>query len=212
MKAMLQQLDITLNQCYVPFYSIEDKYSHDCIDNLYERIYKRINQIEVLRRLLNDNLSDIDFYVLASKAYWFNYNNKSFIRTNIILPTYNDYLMLNLRINSDIEVDSNKNYSFDEIINLFKKERIILDGIFISEDNDISNIEGFKVCSDSEFSSYYNKMFELYNIVSLNNIRDVKSILTKDKIKKDLDGLIKWTESELGYISRRYNSDGVMLL
>ena len=209
MYIMLQQLDITLNQSFNPYFnnSFDDESKQKFIKHLYNKIDRRCEQLDYLKRLINEELSDEEFYSLASKAYYFTYKSQKFIKSNILLDINHDYLMINIRINSPLEIDHNKNYSIFEIENLFKNEKVLYEEVFISEDNDIKDTTNYMVCSDKEFSYYYNRLNGLRNIVSIKNINEVRKLLTKDRIRKDYDRLLKQTEDELKFLSNRFNED-----
>lgn len=209
MYIMLRQFDITLNQSYNPYFddNMENKYNPNYLKHMYEKIEKRYNQLDNLNRLLNEDLTDEDFYFLAEKAYYFTYRNQKFIKSNVLLDIKHDYLMINVRVNTNYEIDHNKAYTMEEIESLFKNESILYESHFISEDNDIEDVSNYKVCSDEEFSYYYNRFTSLNRIVSDKSIKEVRRILTKDRIKSDYEKLLEFTESELGYLSRIYGEN-----
>lgn len=208
MYIMLQQLDITLNQCYNPYYdNIHEKYSHNHINQLYEKIQRRCDQLERLKILLNEDLNDEEFYRIAKETYYFTFRKQGFLKTNVILNTGYDNLMIQVRTNSNYEFDINRCYAIDEIEELFKSESILYEAVFISEDNDIGDKSNFIECSDEEFSEYYRRFKNLELIISKKNLVEVKRILTKKRITEDYKKLLKQTEEELGYLYRKYDDE-----
>lgn len=208
MHIMLQQLDITLNQCYSSYYdNMHEKYSRNHLDQLYKKIQNRCDQLERLKILLNEDLSDEDFYRVAKDTYYFTFRKQRFFKTNVILNTGYDNLMIQVRTNSNYEFDINRCYTIEEIEDIFRNESILYEGVFISEDNEISNKSNFIECSDEELSEYYIRFKNLENIISKKNIDDVRKELTKDRIMKDYKYLLKLTETELGYLSRKYDEE-----
>lgn len=208
MYIMLQQLDITLNQCYNSYFdNEEEKYNHNHINSIYKRIQRRYDQLENLKTLINENLSDEDFYRLASKTYYFTFRNQKFLKSNIILSTKYDNLMLQVRVNSNYNFDINKCYSIKELEELFEKESILFESIFITEDNVINDKSNFIECSDEEFSKYYIRLKNLETVISKKNLLEVKSVLTKDRLMKDYKRLLKQTEEELGYLSKKFGNE-----
>lgn len=191
MDIRLKQVDILSNQNFIPYTEDEIYYKY-----MNKRVKNRLEEIEECDALLDiDN--PLDFYDQALKVYDFKYSNRCFIKTNILLDINYGYLTILLRVNTEEKIDKSY-YSFEEINDLFEKGKILLESVNIVElENDIKNPV---ICDNDEFLKYYDKFKDLSNIRSKQNIYELYSLLTKDRIKKDLDNLIKLTHDEVYYL------------
>ncbi len=198
----LKQFDINQNQYYNP--SID--FNND--KSLIERINKRINQINNLRLLLNENLSNEEFYDLAIKIYDIRFENQSIIRINL-LSDYN--LMIHLVVRSDETIPLGL-YSIKEVISYFKYNNVLLEGIHFDEYDqnyfkEYLNIDmsDFKKVSEEELTGFYRY---LKNELDIRNYNDnlfklIKKQLTFDRINEDLNRLIDFTNVELNYLNNK---------
>ena len=204
MNVRLKQVDILDNQTY-DFYNDRDLY----FKLMNKRVNNRFNQIEELLKLLKP-MNDLDFYNQALKVYDLKYNNVYFIKSNILLDVKYSYLNILLRVNSDENINTNKYYSDDEVKELLNSSKTILEAVNIIdyEEDDIHNNI---ICGDDEFLSHYSYIKDL-NIVSNENIKELKKVLTKDKIIKDLQELIKKTKYEIGYLNSKYSDTRLTLM
>ena len=67
MKLQLKQFDITMNQYHNPFYDLlngTEEERNRFEEDAYKRINKRMHQIDCLKKLRNNNLSDNELYYL----------------------------------------------------------------------------------------------------------------------------------------------------
>ncbi len=200
MNIQLKQLDITLNQYYNPDYNNIYQFRL----SLKNRIDNRINQIINLLKLLNDNLSDIEFINIFNNVYDIRFQNKGVLNLNIV-SDYNLTMIINYA--SDIKFD-NVLYSIDEIIDLFKNNNIALLGInyvefdseYMKKYYDISNVNRI---NEEELSKVYNYILENTRVYNNNFIKDIREKLKREKILKDLNNLINFTSDEFNYIDKK---------
>lgn len=208
MYAILQQKDITVNQHHGPSYElVKDKIvTKEMYDKaLFERIDRRIEQIDNLKRLKDEELSDEEFYELVKKVYFITYENKSVLNVNIL----SDYdLTIRLGVNSTIEFDQNKFYRVEEIYELFKEKEILLSNINICEYDykyykKVYGVErkDFVLVPDDKLGKIYSDMNRKLNDSYNKKIIDrVRRIITKERIESDYRKLIDFTNLEFVYL------------
>ena len=220
MKISLKQHDITLNQQYIPSYDVIKNDSELLVkyrENLIKRINKRINQINNLILLFNNNLTIQEYINIVKDTYNYSYNNVNVLKINLLSE---DNLVLLLRVSSDEKLEYKKLYSLKEIDDLFNNNRILLESVFISEfdqeyskeylNNDKeSNINvnsdiigDLFISLNDKYNSYYNELI----------INDLKSNINKERIKKDIIRLRDFTITEINSIINKDKNEDVKLL
>lgn len=201
MKVRLIQNDITINQMFNPSYFRRDLKHYE---NQKERINKRIEQIKNLCSLLSENLSDEEFYKLVLSTYEIDFDNKAKFNLNLV----SDYdLSLIVRYKSDKKF-KDKFYTIKELFSLFSYEKIMLERInvveydeeYMKEHYDISNIE--RIDNDM-LMGFYNYLKRDLDIINYDIVKDLREILTKERVLNDLNNLMSFTISELDCLESR---------
>lgn len=124
MKLYLKQFDIISNPSIYPSLTSED--------NILLRINRRIEQIDNLKKLLYEELSNFDFYNLVLKVYNIDFEHQFAIKTKYLS---NDNLTMHLMVRLDKILDSHL-YDKEEIINIFSNGDILLESVHIDEYNE----------------------------------------------------------------------------
>ena len=220
MKISLKQHDITLNQQYIPSYDVIKNDSELLVkyrENLIKRINKRINQINNLILLFNNNLTIQEYINIVKDTYNYSYNNVNVLKINLLSE---DNLVLLLRVSSDEKLEYKKLYSLKEIDDLFNNNRILLESVFISEFDQEYSKEYLNIDKESyinvnsdiigdlfislndKYNSYYNELI----------INDLKSNINKERIKKDIIRLRDFTITEINSIINKDKNEDVKLL
>ena len=205
MEVRLKQLDITVNQCFGPYINSE---VNDYYINYYKnRINRRINQINTLTRLLEDPINDYEFYNLAREVYEIKYENGSYLSTNILLDTGYDNLTIKLKVNSKKALPSNYIFSYEELLKYFKIGNVLLDGVYVVDNAKVFDGFDYIKCDDQGLADYLGKFKKFNSIISRTNIDELKKVLTRDRIRKDLINLVKYTIIEINYLINVLNSN-----
>lgn len=204
MEVRLKQFDITINQCFSPYINseVDDNY----INHYRNRINKRIKQINILNRLLNDVINDYEFYLLAREVYDIKYERDGYLSTNILLDTGYDNLTIKLKVSSKKSLPFNYAFSYQELLKYFEIGNVILDGVYVTDNEKVVDGFDYVKCDDQGLSDYLGKFKDFKDIISRPNIDELKSVLTKDRIRTDLINLVKFTILEINYMINVLNS------
>ena len=123
MKVILRQNDILTNKSMNPnidemYYYDKKKYQY----NLNERINKRLDQLNILNTLINNDLDDNEYINLVLKAYYLKYEYQKKLNLNIIAS---NNLSIIVNTNSDFLFED-KIYTLKEIISFYTYYNVFL--------------------------------------------------------------------------------------
>ena len=153
---------------------------------------------------MGENLSDEEFYKLVLSTYEIDFDNKAKFNLNLV----SDYdLSLIVRYKSDKKF-KDKFYTIKELFSLFSDEKIMLERInvveydeeYMKEHYDISNIE--RIDNDM-LMGFYNYLKRDLDIINYDIVKDLREILTKERVLNDLNNLMSFTISELDCLESR---------
>lgn len=193
----LKQLDILTNDSFVDSIQDDELYTNAMI----ERINSRYEQIDKLKKLLSEDLQDIEFYHLVLDIYNFIYTNSSALHINFV-SDYN--LSIIVRVKSDQKFE-NKIYTLKELMSLYYYHNIYTEGMnyvefdedYMSKHYDLKYIERINNEELKMFYKYIDRETNNYKHNNINTIKEVKEILTKERIENDLNKLISFTRDEI---------------
>ena len=193
----LKQLDILTNNSFVKNIEDDELYTKAMI----ERINSRYEQIDKLKKLLSEDLQDMEFYHLVLDIYNFVYANSSALHINFV-SDYN--LSIIVRVKSDQKFE-NKIYTLKELMSLYYYHNIYTEGMnyvefdeeYMSKYYDLKNVERVKNDELKMFYKYIDRETNNYENNNKNTIEDIKKILIKERIEKDLNELVNFTKHEL---------------
>ena len=198
----LKQFDITLNQMFNPLNNIDNTDKLVYYNDLKRRIDRRVNQINNLIILLNNDLDDKNYYETVLQTYDICFDHNAKFNVNFV----SDYkLSLIVGYKSDKKF-KDKIYTMKEIMSFFRYDKIMLNRINVIEYDDEYMNEHYNTShivrvSDKELMATRKYLYRELNKMNKNILNDIKSILSKEKLLNDLNNLLEFTLEELKAIN-----------